>query len=281
MRVRNIITIGWAALLVSCSGSPSSMLKKGDPKVCVSSSVLSKAYEAVRDNAQAPYNGDLIKEGYDDLKSKWLGKLSFSADDVTSTSVDRENQTVTCSGKLHISASGVSEEADAPFAYQVKANLSDDSNPIVSVDMSSLQGSLASVLGKVAQPDFETAQAKHDEDDDALTKQDEDLVKNTPGASEKLQARSRANLVQADFSGPELAMIDRIYLSHMMCMSPDGRNRDAFCRKEVRLNKEAKSNDLCSTAGNEWYHCSREAELQQQRDALRSSRDANPAANPT
>lgn len=280
MKVKSVIVIAGAAFLASCSGSPSSMLKKGDPKICVSNTILSKAYEVVRENAQAPYNGDLIKEGYDDLKSKWLSKLSFAADNVTSTSVDRENQTVTCSGKLQISASGVSEEADAPFAYQVKANLSDDSNPIVSVDMSSLQGALASVLGKVAQPDFETAQAKHDENDDALTKQDEDLVKNTPGASEKLQARSRANLVQSDFSGSELAMIDRIYLSHMMCMSSDGRNRDAFCRKEVRLNKEAKSNDLCSTAGNEWYHCSRENELQQQRDALRNLSDGNATANP-
>ena len=68
-------------------------------------------------------------------------------------------------------------------------------------------------------------------------------------------------------------MVDRVYSSHMMCAASDARNRDAHCRKERRLEQEAKSIDLCRTAGNEWYHCSREAELQEQRDALRGTRN--------
>ena len=272
MRTRNIACIVGLAALAACSGSPESMLQSGDPKVCVSDAILSQAYDVVRENAQAPRD-ELLAERYDELKAGWLAKLSFVAGDVTSTSVDRANQSVECSGTLHISAEGVEGSEDAPFAYQVKANLSDPRSPIISVDVSALRGPLATMLGKVARPDSVNAQSSRDESDDALTKLDEDEVRNTPGALEKLQARSRENLVQNNFSASELALVDRVYSSHMMCAASDARNRDAHCRKERRLEQEAKSIDLCRTAGNEWYHCSREAELQEQRDALRGTRN--------
>ena len=132
------------------------MLQSGDPKVCVSDAILSQAYDVVRENAQAPRD-ELLAERYDELKAGWLAKLSFVAGDVTSTSVDRANQSVECSGTRHISAEGVEGSEDAPFAYQVKANLSDPRSPIISVDVSALRGPLATMLGKVARPDIVNA----------------------------------------------------------------------------------------------------------------------------
>jgi hypothetical protein len=249
------------------------MLEAGDPKVCVSKRILEQAYEIVEQNAQIPRDEGLIPSGYTELTAKWIERLRLVADGVTSTSVDRDNQSALCSGQLRISAEGVPDTREAPFDYQVKANLSEPDKPIVTVDVSRLQSSLAYILNAVAKPDFERAQQQRDERDDALVKVDEDEVRNTPGGLAKLQARSRESILQSKFSEAELSLIDRIYSADMMCMAPDARNRDSHCRKKVRLDREAKSHDLCSS-GNEWYHCSREAELEEQRAALQGREEA-------
>ncbi|WP_141521622.1 hypothetical protein [Novosphingobium sp. PC22D] len=277
MNNRIFTIMACSALITACSNSPDAMLKKGDPKVCASDEILEQVYSIVKDNALYPTNVNISPAEYESSKQGWISKLKLSADNVTSSSVDTGNQKISCSGTLTLSAADIGETVSAPLEFEVQANQSDQRKPIIVVNMGPIQGHIFSILTSIAKPDFDAAQDKLDAQEDALVKQDEDLVRDTPGATEKLQARSRENLVANLFSEQELALIDRIYLSHMMCMSTDARNRDAFCRKERRLNKEAKEADLCSTAGNEWYHCSKEAELQQQRDALQQPENATPS----
>lgn len=274
MRTGTLAATIAVASLGACSASPTDLLTEGNPKVCVSESILRQVYEIVEHSAQIPRDEDLIPSGYAALRMKWIERLRLAADGVTSTSVDHDNRSVLCSGQMRVSAEGLPDTRNASFDYQVKANLSDPDKPIVTVDVSRLQSSLAYILNVVAKPDFERAQQQRDERDDALVKVDEDEVRNTPGGLAKLQARSRESILQSKFSEAELSLIDRIYSAEMMCMAPDARNRDSHCRKKVRLDREAKSHDLCSS-GNEWYHCSRETELEEQRAALQGREEAD------
>ena len=273
MRAGTLAATFAVALVGACSTSPTDMLEEGNPKVCVSESILRQVYEIVKQNAQIPSDEDLIPTGYAELRNKWIEQLGLAANGITSTSVDHDNRSVRCSGQMQLSAQGLPETREASFDFQVKANLSDPGKPIVTVDVSGLQTPLAYILSKIAKPDFERAEQERDKRDDAFVKLDEDEVRNTPGGLAKLQARSRQSIVQSNFSEPELLLIDRIYSAEMMCMAPDARNRDAHCRKKVRLDREAKGHDLCSS-GDEWYHCSREAELQEQRAALQGAEEA-------
>ena len=102
----NAALIGIVLLTTGCSKSSVQLLKDGDAHVCTKGDVTAQLFEIIKQIANTPNYSNLFPDDSAD-RVKWIDKVSFSVDGVTSKDVDAPNEKITCNGTVHMSSSGV------------------------------------------------------------------------------------------------------------------------------------------------------------------------------
>jgi hypothetical protein len=234
-------------LVVGCSGSPVSLLRDGDPKVCASAEVTSQVTDIIKQHAPDPQGSQLVT-GFPDLKGKLLVKVSASYANVNSVKVDTSNQVIVCSADVELSADG--ESRTGVVEYQVKLDQSNDELDVGARGYEVAAARIGELLGHLASASIKEASEQKEKLDTARAEKLEVVWRdqNPEAIARARQAVAEGNARSA-FTAEEQSLMIRRQLLNDQCSEGGGDTRERICPVKTEVEKQLDDRGICYAAG--------------------------------
>ncbi len=130
--------------VAACGNSAAQLARNADPKVCAAAGTTETLFAIMKQQAGFT-SGEIQDTGV--TGKELLADMTLIASDITSKSIDKDTQSVDCNATVRVRGLGLSEYVEQSVDYNVKPNLSDDEDIIVSMMQSDGISAVTQVAG--------------------------------------------------------------------------------------------------------------------------------------